>query len=281
MKPLLRRFTTFGSLAFCALVVQLPPQAKAALVGRWSFEGGNPLSDSTGYFSDLILKGNASTTGTALDVNGSGTSATGWAVTSGGYTGPTIRDKTLVSWIILQGLCTSACAGSALTIDRINTDEFDGIIFGEVTANKWMPGSTVFKRTQQFTPGVTESSSSLGSLLQLAITYQDLGNGSMRVSGYRNGTLMGQYTNTNQAVWTAGNTEVFFGLRHGTTSGGPGALNALIEEARIYNTALTQSEIQGLSLTTPAPAPLGVTGVACAYRFSRRMRARLKTKTRT
>ena len=65
-------------------------------------------------------------------MNGSGTSATGWAVTQGGsYSGPPITSKTLVSWLTLEGLENVADAGSAMTIDRVTVDHFDGIIFAE------------------------------------------------------------------------------------------------------------------------------------------------------
>ena len=53
-------------------------------------------------------------------------------------------DKTLVSWVCLAN--TTQQGGSALTIQR--GDQFDGIVFGERAAGKWMAGSDFFDRTQ-------------------------------------------------------------------------------------------------------------------------------------
>ena len=53
-------------------------------------------------------------------------------------------DKTLVSWVCLAN--TTQRGGSALTIQQ--DDQFDGIVFGEKEAGKWMAGSDFLKRTQ-------------------------------------------------------------------------------------------------------------------------------------
>ncbi|GIT06265.1 MAG: hypothetical protein CM1200mP29_16760 [Verrucomicrobiota bacterium] len=79
----------------------------------------------------------------------------------------------------------------------------------------------------------------------LAFTYK-LVNGQLRVTGYRNGEMIGQYLSDNPAEWKAGNTEVMFGIRHGSTLGGRGAIDALIEEAALYNEALPDTSIHEL-----------------------------------
>jgi len=43
---------------------------------------------------------------------------------------------------------------------------------------------------------------------------------------------------------------VFFDKRHGNIDGGPGDLDAHIEEARVYSGVLTQAEIQALTPVT-------------------------------
>jgi len=58
--------------------------------------------------------------------------------------------------------------------------------------------------------------------------------------------MIGQYLSDNPAEWKAGNTEVMFGIRHGSTLGGPGAIDALIEEAALYNEALPDTSIHEL-----------------------------------
>lgn len=247
----------------------------ATLIGDWTFSGNNALADSTGNFGNLQLFGNATVSNSALVVTGSGTTATGFA-RAGSYTGATITDKTMVVWMSLQGLSNTANAGSAMTIDRIGSDNFDGMIYGEQASNTWLSGSSNWSRTQVFSPGYTESV--LNQMIQLAYTYDDLGNGNVVVTGYRNGVLMGSYTTANAGSWSAGDTEILFGIRHFTGSTGPGGLNATIYEAKLYNNVLTQGQIQGLaadSVTAPEPGSLALAGLAGLLAVSRLKRRRL------
>jgi hypothetical protein len=205
-------------------------QALPPLVGDWEFDD---LSDSTGNFDDITLKGAALDNG-ALDVD-SGK----WAY-AGGYTGPDIGEKTLVSWVSLDDL--NVRAGSAITIDRISSDHFDGIIYAERQERRWMAGSSGFQRTDDAVPGYEETE--VGELHSIAISYADDG-GTTHVSLYRNGDPIGDYTKGGLSSWQADDAEVFFGLRHGSEAGGgPGNLDAHIERARIYNGVLAEAEIR-------------------------------------
>lgn len=242
----------WSMLLLAGLLSVFASRASAELVGQWTFNLNEELVDKTGNFPDLALKGNASVTPDGeLDVNGSGTTASGWAVTQGGaYGGPAIGDKTLVSWITLQSLGDVVRAGSAITIDRTSGDHFDGIIFGERQTDRWMNGSSNFGRTDDFVPGFAETTT--GEKIQMAITYTG-----GQITGYRNGEQIGQY-NRALGSWNTGDAEVFFGQRHGSTAGGPGGLDALIDEARIYDTALTQAELQALAPTPNIPEPSSI-----------------------
>jgi len=262
---------------FLLSAMWLATSAHANLVGQFTFEAGVELVDLQGNFPNIGLRGNASVAGGALDVNGAGTGSTGRAVTEGGsYTGPPIVDKTLVSWVSLQSLAPAAFAGSAITIDRLSIDQFDGIIYGERESNRWMNGSSFFRRTQDFVPGFEETTA--GPLVLMAITYDDADDvpgGSMTVTGYRNGVQIGQYVTPNGSSWNTGDAELFFGLRHGSTGGGPGALDALIEEGRVYNEVLTEQQLQQLTPFVPVPEPataalalLGVGGLLMRRRRS-------------
>jgi hypothetical protein len=224
----------FALSVFSVLVAAMAGRAGAAtLAGQWTFEAGS-LADSTGNFSNLTLHGNASVIAGALDVNGSGASPTGWAsATMAPGKGVPLSSKTLVSWITLDSL--GASSGSAITLDSSSVDKFDGIVFGERSANRWMNGSNAYSRsgaTTNFT-GLNAVTASTGVLMQLAVTYEVSG-ASVLITGYRDGTLMGSYTSGNAASWTAAEQEIIFGVRH-TIGTAQGALDARIHEARLYD----------------------------------------------
>jgi hypothetical protein len=154
------------------------------LAGHWTFEEDEELVDRKGNFPGLVLKGDAVVQDGKLVLSGNGTDATGWAVTNGDageHQGPDIADKTLVSWIVLDSLEDGAKAGSAITIDRVSSDHFDGIIFAERQPNRWMSGSSGFQRTQDFDPGSEEKEA--GKLINMAITYEHVDGGMMKVTG--------------------------------------------------------------------------------------------------
>jgi hypothetical protein len=213
-------------------------QKAETLVGWWTFESGEELKDLTGNFVDITLKGAEIKDG-QLDVG-----AGKWAVASG-YSGPKIAEKTMVSWASLDNLDVQA--GSILTIDRLSVDEFDAMVFGERQNHRWMAGSSFFRRTQDPKPGFEEKKT--GELVQMAYTYEDSG-GQAHIKLYRNGELFGDYTQGALATWEKDDAEVFFGIRHGNVGGGPGNLDAHIEEARIYGAVLEPDEIQALKLGT-------------------------------
>ncbi|WP_377701655.1 PEP-CTERM sorting domain-containing protein [Pseudoduganella sp. UC29_71] len=253
MKRCLTKFAVCLPLLFAGA-------ANATLIGQWTFEGSNALADSTGHFGNLELRGNASIANGQLTVDGTGTTALGWARTTG-YTGPAITSKTLVVWGQLTGLSNAATAGSMMTIDKVGSDNFDGIIYGENQANTWMNGSSNGWRNNAFNPGYTENS--INNLIQMAISYQDFGNGTLQITGYRNGVNIGSYLAGNAATWTQNDTEILFGIRHANSAAsGPGGLDAVLSEARLYNTALTQAEIQALRMNNvPEPGTLAVFGL--------------------
>ena len=94
-------------LSICTLSILSVDKAQA-IVGHWTFEPGSELTDLTGNFGDLTLSG-ASVSNGQLDIEPSNYAR---AIN---YTGPTITDKTLVSWFYLEDL--SVRDGSVLGID--------------------------------------------------------------------------------------------------------------------------------------------------------------------
>ena len=252
------------------------PCSAATLVGQWTFENGS-LADTTGNFVDLQLMGNnVAITNGALNVNGSGTTATGWAQTPGSNSYPgaggglAIGSKTMVSWITLQGLQDIVRAGSAMTLGSVSSDKFDGIVFAERDTNRWMNGSSNWDRSPagQFDQTAAVETS-INTIVQLAITYENTGS-DVTITGYRNGVNIGSYTDPDDVTWAAGNQQVIFGARAFWNGNIQGGLDALIHEARLYNGALTQAEIGGLAMVPePSAALLGGLGMLALLRRRR------------
>lgn len=142
-------------------------------------------------------------------------------------------DKTLVSWVYLSN--TTQRGGSALTVQC--DDLFDGIVFGETNPGKWMAGSNFFCRTQKDQSANTIEQSDPKTLIQIAIVYQG-----DRISIFRNGKLYTSYQAQNIDLLSPINNMVVFGRRH-MGSGSGQTLQGSIEDARIYDRALTTAEI--------------------------------------
>ena len=204
------------------------------LVGHWTFEPGVELEDLTGNFANITLM-DAKIEDGQLNVD-----LGKWAIASG-YDGPDIGEKTLVSWAIMDDLDVQK--GSILTIDRLSDPTFDAIVFGERQNHRWMAGSGWFHRTQDPDPGFEEKKT--GELIMMAISYEDDG-GTARVRLYRNGDKIGDYKFGQFVTFDNKDAEAIWGKRHGGLGGGPGDLDAHIEDSRIYASVLSQAEIKKL-----------------------------------
>jgi len=145
-------------------------------------------------------------------------------------------DKTLVSWVTLDN--TTQQSGSALTIQA--GDKFDGIVFGEKAEGKWMAGSNYYARTQGNQQANAVEKADAKTLIQMAIVYQ--GN---QISIYRNGKPYASYEAGNIDLLSAKDNMAVFGLRHDGAGAGQN-LQGSIDDARIYDRALTAEEIRKL-----------------------------------
>ncbi len=143
-------------------------------------------------------------------------------------------DKTLVSWVMLQD--KSVRAGSVLTVQV--GDQFDGIVFAELAESKWMAGSDLFKRTNKEQEDCPQEDADANTLVQMAIVYEG-----DQITIYRNGEKYASHKTRNIDLLSNEANYVVFGLRH---VGGGGRVAALIEDARIYDRALSQEEIRSL-----------------------------------
>lgn len=152
------------------------------------------------------------------------------------FAGAAGTDKTLVSWVSLAN--TSQQGGSALTIQW--GDQFDGIVFGEKVSGKWMAGSNFFERTQDDQQASAVEGADAKALIQMAVVYK--GN---QISIYRNGEPYASYGASNIGLLSVKDNIAVFGLRHEGAASGQ-TLQGSIEDARIYDRALTADEIKTL-----------------------------------
>ncbi len=145
-------------------------------------------------------------------------------------------DKTLVAWASPANL--NQQGGSVLTIQ--SGDRFDAIVLGERVRGKWMAGSEFFHRTQADQDANAAETAGSDALVQMAIVYEG-----DQIRSYRNGEVYASYKTQNVDLLKAENHIAVFGLRHvGAGTGTP--FVGSIEDARIYERALTAQEIQSL-----------------------------------
>src|ERR1044072_5828573 len=211
-----------------------------SLVGQWTF-GDAAGTESTGYWASFGLRGSAAIANGQLAVS---CTTTAWA-RADGYTGPVITDKTLVARVQLDDL--GAIAGSPLAL-RDSSENLDAIVYGEPLPNRWLPGSDFFRRTADFSASATDTASGPQTMRQIAISYQATGSGNQLITGCLDGVQIGQYAvNNTQAFSTSSGATALFGPRHLSGGNPVGALNAHIDEARLYNRALPCSQLAGLN----------------------------------
>ncbi len=159
-----------------------------------------------------------------------------------------LQDKTLVAWVRLDNLNQ---AGSGVLAIQ-DGDEFDAIVFGERSTNRWMAGSHVFLRTQgKDAQGMlAPETATPGQWLQIAVVYRD-----KQIEIWRDGQRYAAYEATNQQTYSK-NCDLYLGLRCIFGRKPYGFLQGAIDEARIYNLALDGEVIASLEpgiLTEPKP----------------------------
>jgi len=148
-----------------------------------------------------------------------------------------LLDKTLVAWVYPENVTQRG--GSVLTlIDK--TEHFDAIVLGEVTQGKWMAGSDFFRRTNMDQAQWPPEDAGPNTRVQIAVTYS--GN---RVTLYRNGIEYAAYS-IGQAQAFGDDAMVLIGLRYIGDMGEIGFFTGAIEDARIYDTALSAGQIEAL-----------------------------------
>jgi len=168
-----------------------------------------------------------------------------------------VRAKTLVARVAVHPLTQGG--GGVLTLQDQDGMIFDSIVYAELQPNRWMAGSDYWSRTQDlYGPKETEE----GNLVWIAIVY----GADNTITVYRNGTRYGKnYTAASTVTYAAGVSQVLMGLRHGLGAQGNRLFSGEIDEALLFDYALTPeevAEISGIQLPNPRvnepPASLGV-----------------------
>jgi len=155
-----------------------------------------------------------------------------------------IRDKTFVAWVAPANLTQRG--GGVLMIED-GEHHFDGIVFGEVAPEKWMAGSDGFQRTDLRQDAWPNETANAGTFVQIAIVYA--GN---EVIIYRDGEVYSRYT-IKEPLTFGLDSSVLIGPRF---SGGPDFFSGAIDDARIYDRALTAEQIAALKPGVPSdPKP--------------------------
>jgi beta-fructofuranosidase len=159
---------------------------------------------------------------------------------------PELRDKTLVAWVSPANLTQHG--GSVLTIDD-QRSHFDGIIFGEIAARKWMAGSDYYARSKQDQASAADETSDPGTLVQIAIVYQN-----KQITVYRDGKEYSRHA-VERPQSFGGDSAVVIGLRH-LEAADRACFAGVVDDARIYNIALSAEQITLLKpkqLSDPKP----------------------------
>ena len=158
-----------------------------------------------------------------------------------------LKDKTLVAWVAPANLTQHG--GSVLTIDD-QQSHFDGIVFGEIAPAKWMAGSDFYRRTERQQDAWLAETADANTLVQTAIVYRGA-----EITIYRNGK---QYSRSQikERLEFGKDSAAVIGLRH--LEAGDGACFAgAIDDARIYNVALTGEQVAALKPNEPSePKPV-------------------------
>jgi len=153
-----------------------------------------------------------------------------------------LTDKTLVVWVAPATLTQQG--GSALTVNDMTIDRFDGVIFGELEESVWMPGSNTYSRTHREQSDWPKETASLDTFVQMAIVYEG-----KQITVYRNGKRYARYAMGGEPYAFGSRTAILFGQRH---RGNGDYFLGRIRDARVYAEPLDRQTIASMEPGEPA-----------------------------
>jgi len=202
-----------------------PVKPTASPIAVWAFEGDS--HDSLGRL-DGRLEGGAEILGGRLVLNGKGAYL---------HTEPlpiTLTEKTLEAWVSPASL--DQRGGGVITLETTREHGFDSIVFAEKDQRQWVAGSNFFKRSERL--NAAEETAKPGELVHVAVTYAADG----KMAFYRNGQPYGtSWAKPPLLEFPAQGARVLLGWRH--KGAGNGFFTGEIEEARLYDRALTAEQV--------------------------------------
>ena len=205
----------------------------------WTFNSG--AEDVLGRLR-VELRGNAVVRGGALELDGQQSFLQSETLPV------ELREKTFESWLWLE--TTGQRGGGVLGVEQVGTHAFDSLVFGEKTPGKWLPGSNNFRRTEQPDGAVEEAGPA--QRVHVAVSYRADGT----IEMFRNGKPYGMpYRKQELQVFGANDARVLIGLRH--TGAGNGYFRGRIEEARLYDRALSGQEVADSFAAGPIEGRIG------------------------
>ncbi len=145
-----------------------------------------------------------------------------------------LGDKTLVAWVAPANLTQRG--GSVLTLDD-GQGHFDGIVFGELAAGKWMAGSDNYRRTEKNQDAWQLETAGPDIYVQIAVVYRGT-----EVSTFRDGKVYSMHQ-VNAPQPFGQESIILIGPRH---AGNNALFEGAIDDARIYDRALTAAEVSAL-----------------------------------
>lgn len=204
-------------------------------IASWSFEGN--ARDTFGKL-DGTLEGGAEIRNGRLVLDGKSAFL---------RTAPlqiSLTAKTLETWASPANL--DQRGGGVLGLESTPEHGFDTIVFAEKEPRRWVAGSEFFKRSS-IVQNAADETAKPGELVHLAVTYATDGT----ITVYRNGKPYGpSYSKPQLRTFEPGGAHVLLGLRH--KGAGNGFFAGEIEEARIYDRALTAEEVAASFQAGPA-----------------------------
>lgn len=145
-------------------------------------------------------------------------------------------EKSLEVRVRLSSLQQSG--GGAISLQTIDGNTFDAIVFAEQEQKRWMAGSNGFQRTASYGGDAEEQAETQ------FVTITQVHRADGTIVGYRNGLPYGKPVRKDATIkYEAGKCQIVFGLRHGTEPGGNRMLSGTIAAARLYDRALSAEEV--------------------------------------